>query len=109
MYIPNFPTPTQRVVEYEKLGYGMFLHYGLYSELGRGEWVYHMEKHDMKEYEKLAEKFTAKDFDAEKIVLAAKAVGCKYVNLTTTVLHFTILRVFQPLIHFIRPSAAEIW
>lgn len=83
MYVANFPTPTQRVIEYEKLGYGMFLHYGLYSELGRGEWVYHMEKHDMKEYEKLAEKFTAKDFDAEKIVLAAKSVGCKYVNLTT--------------------------
>lgn len=83
MYIPNFPTPSKRVTEYEKLGYGMFLHYGLYSQLGRGEWVFHMEKQDMNEYKKLADTFTAEDFDAEKIVLDAKALGCRYINLTT--------------------------
>ncbi len=83
MYIPSFPTPSQRVIEFEKLGYGMFLHYGLYSQLGRGEWVYHMEKQDMSEYKKLADTFTAEDFDAEKIVREAKAVGCRYINLTT--------------------------
>lgn len=83
MYIPTFPTPAQRVINYEKLGYGMFLHYGLYSQLDRGEWVYHMEKQKMDEYKKLAETFTAADFDAEKIVSTAKALGCKYVNLTT--------------------------
>ncbi|MBQ9914588.1 MAG: alpha-L-fucosidase, partial [Clostridia bacterium] len=63
--------------------FGMFIHWGLYSQIGRGEWVYHIEQMDMNEYKKLQNTFTAEDFDAEKIVLAAKAAGCKYITLTT--------------------------
>lgn len=79
----NFPTPQARVVEYEKLGLGMFVHYGLYSQLNKGEWIYWMTDRDMDKYQKLKDSFTAEDFDAEKIVLTAKACGCRYVNLTT--------------------------
>ena len=32
--------------------YGLFIHWGLYSQLGRGEWVYFKEKMDMNEYKK---------------------------------------------------------
>ena len=35
--------------------YGMFIHWGLYSQLARGEWTYLLHKMDMKEYEKLSE------------------------------------------------------
>ena len=41
------------------------------------------EKHDMNEYKKLADTFTAKDFDVEEIARAAKETGCKYITLTT--------------------------
>jgi alpha-L-fucosidase len=58
------------------------MHYGLYSLLGRGEWVMLRERIPVAEYEKLQERFTAKDFDADFITDLALAAGMKYVNLT---------------------------
>src|SRR5258708_4948084 len=46
---------------FKDAGFGMFMHYGLYSLLGRHEWVMFNEKIHVAEYEKLA-----KDFKADK-------------------------------------------
>ena len=83
MYIPNIPTPEKRITEFEKLGFGMFIHYGLYSQVAKGEWIYRMTDRNMEDYKKLADTFTAENFNADELVLAAKRGGCKYVNLTT--------------------------
>ena len=77
------PIPEQRILDFEALGFGMFVHWGLYSQVGKGEWIYHATKADMNEYKKLKETFTAEDFDAEALVLTAKNAGCKYITLTT--------------------------
>lgn len=61
----------------------MFVHWGLYSQIGMGEWSYHHHNHTMEEYKKLMDTFTAEDFDAEELVLTAKKAGCKYITLTT--------------------------
>lgn len=61
----------------------MFVHWGLYSQLGRGEWVEHAEKIPRDEYLKLMRTFTAKDFDAVKLAKAAKRSGMKYITHTT--------------------------
>ena len=79
----SIPTPKQYIKDFEQLGFGLFVHWGLYSQLGQGEWTYEIHKRDMNEYKKLKDTFTAQDFDAEKLVLAAKKAGCKYINLTT--------------------------
>ena len=79
----SIPKPEKRVEEFEKFGIGMFVHWGLYSQLGRGEWVFSRENLDMNEYSKLADTFTAEDFNAEELVLTAKNAGCKYITLTT--------------------------
>ena len=63
--------------------FGLFLHYGLYSLLGRHEWVMLREKIRPAEYAKLADQFTAKNFNAESICELAEAAQMKYVNLTT--------------------------
>lgn len=63
--------------------YGMFLHYGLYSALGRNEWVQFKERIHVKKYEKLIHKFTAENFDAKAFVSLAKAAGMTYINITT--------------------------
>jgi alpha-L-fucosidase len=63
--------------------YGLFLHYGLYSLLGRHEWVQFREKIPVAEYAKLAERFTATNFDAGAIADLAVRAGMKYVNITT--------------------------
>lgn len=77
------PKPAKYISDFEHMGFGMFIHYGLYSQIGRGEWIYSIEKLDMKEYSKLFNTFTAKDFDADDIVKTAKNAGCKYIVLTT--------------------------
>ena len=33
------PKPLPRVAKFEKLAYGLFVHWGLYSQLGQGEWI----------------------------------------------------------------------
>lgn len=77
------PIAKQYILDFENMGLGMFVHWGLYSQLGRGEWVYDREKSDMNEYKQLAQTFTAEDFDADELVLTAKNAGCKYITLTT--------------------------
>ena len=63
--------------------YGLFLHYGLYSLLGRHEWVQLEEKIRVADYARLADRFTAENFDADKIAELAEESGMRYVNLTT--------------------------
>lgn len=71
------------VEKFEKLGFGLFVHFGVYSLLGKGEWV----KHDMKigdaEYDKLLGRFKVKKNWAETLAATAKKIGCKYITLTT--------------------------
>jgi len=63
--------------------YGLFLHYGLYSLLGRHEWVQCRERIRVGEYAALADAFKADRFDADWIADFALACGMRYVNLTT--------------------------
>ncbi len=77
------PIPEKRIADFENMGFGMFVHWGLYSQLGMGEWTYVIHERDMKDYKKLSETFTAEDFNAEELVLTAKNAGCKYITLTT--------------------------
>lgn len=63
--------------------FGLFMHYGLYSLLGRGEWVMLRETIPVAEYARLREQFTASDFDADAITDLAVEAGMTYVNITT--------------------------
>lgn len=78
----GIPVAKQYIKNFESLGFGMFVHWGIYSQLGCGEWVYNINKLEMSEYEKLAETFTAEDFDAENLARTAKEAGCRYIVLT---------------------------
>ena len=72
------------VEKFEKLGFGLFVHFGLYSVLGKGEWYFSSNPNPDKEgYFKLSEKFRIRKDWAKKLVNTAKAVGCKYITLTT--------------------------
>jgi alpha-L-fucosidase len=63
--------------------YGLFMHYGLYSLLGRHEWVQFKERIPVATYAQLIDWFKAPDFDVEWICDFASQCGMKYVNLTT--------------------------
>ena len=77
------PIPEGRIAKFENMGFGMFIHYGIYSQLGCGEWVMDIAQIPKEEYVKLADTFTAKDFDAKAIARTAKAAGMNYITLTT--------------------------
>jgi len=63
--------------------FGLFMHYGLYSLLGRGEWVQFHERIPVAEYGKLADDFRAERFDADFITDLALEAGMRYVTITT--------------------------
>lgn len=83
MTTPTAPDPLPRVASFEKLGYGLFLHWGLYSQMGRGEWIQHQAPIPPHEYRRLADTFTAKDFDADAWCRLAAEAGMRYVCFTT--------------------------
>lgn len=63
--------------------YGMFIHYGLHTVVGRNEWVMAIENWPVGEYEKLAAKFKPKPGCTRKWAALAKEAGMKYMVLTT--------------------------
>ena len=70
--------------EFQKLGLGLFAHFGLYSAVGKGEWyAYNLQGEAKQRYEQTMQKFIVKDNWAQALVATAKAAGAKYVNLTT--------------------------
>lgn len=62
--------------------FGMFIHWGIYSLMAKGEWVMYFERIPVKEYEKLAGRFNPIKFDAEEWVKLAKNAGMKYIVIT---------------------------
>ena len=60
--------------------FGFQVHYGLYSLLGRGEWVQWMEKIPVSEYGKFKDQFTARKFDADFITDLARDAEASYIN-----------------------------
>ena len=63
--------------------FGLFIHYGLYSILGRGEWAMFQEAIPVAEYERLIQDFHPDRFDADFITDLALAAGMKYITITT--------------------------
>ena len=73
----------QRIKDFEALEFGMFVHFGLYSIVGRGEWALYSCELDPVEYSKLPERFNPDPDWARELAKTAKAAGCKYITLTT--------------------------
>ncbi len=67
---------------FSEADFGLFMHYGVYSQRKHGEWVQLREQIPVAEYAKLKDTFDPKNFDADKITDMAVSAGMKYVNLT---------------------------
>lgn len=63
--------------------FGIFIHWGIYSMLGQGEWVLHSKNIDSKEYSRLAAGFDPSKFNAREWVKAIKKSGAKYITITS--------------------------
>jgi alpha-L-fucosidase len=63
--------------------FGLFIHWGVYSMLGQGEWVMHNRDIQVPAYEALASSFNPVKFDAREWVALAKAAGVRYITITS--------------------------
>lgn len=63
--------------------FGLFIHWGVYSVLGRGEWVMNNEKIPIVEYEKLPAQFNPTEINPAEWVAMAKDAGMKYITITS--------------------------
>ena len=63
--------------------FGIFIHWGIYSMYGQGEWALNYNGLTHEEYSKMAGGFYPADFDAAEWVSAVKAAGAKYICITT--------------------------
>lgn len=72
----------QRIAWWREARFGMFLHWGVYSIPGRGEWVQWAEQIPVDQYAKLADQFHPDHFDADAWAALAKEGGMKYMVLT---------------------------
>ena len=76
------PAAAQRIEWWRQARFGMFMHWGVYSIPGRGEWVQFSEQIPTDEYAKLADQFHPEHFDPDAWAAIAKAGGMKYMVLT---------------------------
>ena len=64
-------------------GAGMFIHWGVYSAIGRGEWVMEQENIPLDEYDRHIPEFRAENYAPDEWALLAKNAGMRYMVLTT--------------------------
>ena len=71
---PYTPTPENLAARqwFQDARFGVFIHWGTYSVLGRGEWVMNIETMPVAEYEKLPPQFNPEKFDAAEWVATFK-------------------------------------
>jgi len=81
------PTPEEdrirRMKWWHEAKFGMFIHWGLYSVIGRHEWAMEREAIPVAEYGRLAERFKPKPHPAREWARLAKRAGMKYMVMTT--------------------------
>ncbi|MBR4726771.1 MAG: alpha-L-fucosidase [Clostridia bacterium] len=76
-------TRDERMAWWREARFGMFVHFGLYAQLGRNEWAMACENIPPKEYEKLADTFAPKEGCCREWAALAKKAGMKYMVLTS--------------------------
>jgi len=73
----------RRMKWWHEARFGMFIHWGLYSVLGRHEWVMENEGIPVSEYAPLAKQFKPKPFPARDWAKLARETGMRYMVMTT--------------------------
>jgi alpha-L-fucosidase len=81
-YTPS-PENLQARQWFQEARFGLFVHWGVYSVLGDGEWVMNNRKIRSTEYEKLPALFNPQAYDPAEWVALVKAAGMRYITITS--------------------------
>jgi len=74
---------TERLQWWTEARFGMFIHWGLYAQAARHEWVKKRERISDEDYQKYFEMFNPDLFDPAEWAQKAKAAGMKYAVITS--------------------------
>jgi alpha-L-fucosidase len=69
--------------DFQDRKFGMFIHWGIYSLLGDGEWAMYHQKIPYDKYSRIANAFYPHAYNAEEWVRIAKSAGMKYITITS--------------------------
>jgi alpha-L-fucosidase len=80
-------TPSQSNLEarawFQDAKFGLFVHWGVYCLLAKGEWVMNQDKISVAEYEKLPPQFNPVNFDPDGWCRMVKDAGMRYITITS--------------------------
>ena len=77
------PPLAERAAWFQHARFGLFIHFGLFSQIGKGEWIRESGQIPLGEYNKLLAQFNPAEFNAAEWVGLAKRAGQKYLVLIT--------------------------
>lgn len=72
-----------RIKNFQDNAFGMFIHFGLYSLLAKGEWASKWGKINKEKYENLINSFGKDGFNIKETLSAIKEAGARYITITT--------------------------
>ena len=73
----------QRMAWWRDAGFGMFIHWGLYAQAARHEWIKRREKMSEEKYQQYFDIFNPDLFDPAEWAKKAKDAGMKYAVITS--------------------------
>ncbi len=79
----NVAPISERGQWFQDARFGLFIHFGLYTLVGRGEWVMYREGIDKDEYVQLKNQFNPHQFNAKDWVDLARRAGQKYIVISS--------------------------
>jgi alpha-L-fucosidase len=84
--VPDYTPSAQNIEQrnkFQNMKFGLFIHWGIYSVLGDGEWVMRVKNIPYNSYKRLADFFNPQEFSAKEWVQLAKNAGMKYITITS--------------------------
>jgi alpha-L-fucosidase len=76
-------TTPDRLQWFRDAKFGLFIHWGVYSMIGREEWARQLLQIPLEEYQYYADNFNPVDFDPDEWAALAKDAGARYVIITS--------------------------
>ena len=83
--VPDYTPSAENIAgreQFQNMKFGLFIHWGIYSILGDGEWVMNQKNISYNNYKRLADFFNPQQFNAKEWVQLAKTAGMKYITIT---------------------------
>jgi alpha-L-fucosidase len=77
------PADASRTAWFRDAKFGLFIHWGVYSMIGREEWARQLLQIPLAEYQYYADNFNPTAFDPDEWAALAKEAGVKYVIITS--------------------------